>query len=129
MTLSFKQHVGIALVLAACLLFASLLSAWSGPTATAPAGNVPAPINIGTTDQVKDAGLSVNALAVFGSGYVEDDLGVGYASPALTLDVAGTIRLGNGGEVCQAITEGALRYNSSTKKVEYCNGTSWSPTS
>ena len=43
------------------------LSAWTGPTATAPNGNVPAPINVGSSDQVKNAGLGVNYLAVFGN--------------------------------------------------------------
>ena len=41
--------------------------AWTGPTATAPNGNVPAPINVGSSDQVKNAGLGVNYLAVFGN--------------------------------------------------------------
>ena len=31
-----------------------------------PNGNVSAPINVGTTDQIKNAGLGVNSLAVFG---------------------------------------------------------------
>jgi len=51
------------------LLFgaASIIFAWTGPTQTAPNGNVSAPVNVGTTDQVKSAGLSVNSLAVFGN--------------------------------------------------------------
>ena len=43
-------------------------AAWSGPTATAPDGNTPTPINIGTTSQIKNGGLGLNALSVFGSG-------------------------------------------------------------
>lgn len=107
------------------LLIAGALQAWSGPTATAPSGNVAAPINVGTTDQVKDAGISINALAVFGSGYIEDELGIGRESPVVALDLNGTLRFGNGGETCQAITEGAVRYNSTTKNLELCDGTSW----
>lgn len=42
--------------------------AFIGPTASAPGGNVPAPINIGIYDQVKDAGLSVNAFLGGGDG-------------------------------------------------------------
>lgn len=60
----------LILFLCACALFAStvtLLIAWSGPTQPPPNGNVAAPINTGTTDQVKNAGLSVNTLAVFGN--------------------------------------------------------------
>lgn len=61
----------LALVIAA----PALALAWSGPPNQGacgdppcpPGGNVPAPLNVGSTDQVKNAGLSVNALAVFGS--------------------------------------------------------------
>ncbi|MBI4088458.1 hypothetical protein HY418_03735 [Candidatus Kaiserbacteria bacterium] len=45
----------------------SLVLAWTGPTSAPPNGNVSAPINVGTTDQVKDAGLALNRLAVFGN--------------------------------------------------------------
>jgi hypothetical protein len=50
---------------AAFFSFAAL--AWSGPTAAPPGGNVAPPINVGTTDQVKDGGVAVNVLAVFGN--------------------------------------------------------------
>ena len=43
-------------------------AAWSGPTATAPDGNTPAPINIGVLSQIKNGGLGLNALSVFGNG-------------------------------------------------------------
>jgi len=46
---------------------ASLVLAWTGPTSAPPNGNVSAPINVGTTDQIKNAGLGINALAVFGN--------------------------------------------------------------
>jgi len=74
---------------------ASLVSfaafAWTGPASSAPSGNVAAPLNVGASDQVKNAGLSVNALAVFGSGYVQSKLGVGTAVPVSALDVSGDI--------------------------------------
>jgi hypothetical protein len=41
--------------------------AWSEPTAAPPNGNVAAPINVGSTDQVKNGGLGLNSLAVFGT--------------------------------------------------------------
>jgi hypothetical protein len=126
-TLSFKQIFSLAFLLAAALLVAATLSAWTGPTATAPGGNVAAPVNVGTTDQVKDAGLSVNALTVFGSSYIQNKLGIEQTNPVVALDVNGSLKLGNGGELCQAVSEGAQRYNSSTKIMEYCNGTEWCP--
>lgn len=45
---------------------AFVVFAWTGPSSSPPNGNVDAPINVGGTDQVKDAGLALNALAVFG---------------------------------------------------------------
>ena len=49
-------------------IFASFLAlAWTGPTQAPPSGNVAAPINVGTTDQIKNSGLGVNTLAVFGN--------------------------------------------------------------
>ncbi len=60
--------VGSGFVLGAILFIgASLVVAWTGPSSAPPSGNVSAPVNIGSTDQVKNAGLSVNALAVFGN--------------------------------------------------------------
>jgi hypothetical protein len=47
--------------------FAGSALAWSGPTANPPGNNVATPLNVGTSNQVKNAGLSVNALAVFGN--------------------------------------------------------------
>ncbi len=109
------------------LLAASALSAWTGPAASAPSGNVAAPINVGTTDQVKNAGLSINALTVFGSAYIQNKVGIATSTPAVALDVNGTVKIGNAGEVCQSVTAGAIRYNSSSAKMEYCNGTVWGP--
>ena len=40
--------------------------AWTGPTSAPPSNNVAPPINVGTIDQVKDGGLALNSLAVFG---------------------------------------------------------------
>jgi hypothetical protein len=49
-------------------VFASAIAlAWTGPTSGAPNGNVSPPINVGATDQVKNAGLALNSLAVFGN--------------------------------------------------------------
>ncbi len=54
-----------------CLVFVGLgvgfAHAWTGPTQAPPNGNVSAPVNVGTTNQVKNASLSVNGLAVFGN--------------------------------------------------------------
>jgi hypothetical protein len=126
-SLTFRQLFVLLFISFAIFLAASVLQAWTGPTASPPSGNVAAPINVGTTDQVKNAGLSLNALAVFGSSYIQGKLGIGTASPVVSLETPGTLKIGSGGEPCQSVTEGSLRYNSSSKVVEYCNGTVWGP--
>jgi Chaperone of endosialidase len=59
-----------ALALAPLVIFA-----WTGPTASPPNGNVAAPVNVGTPDQVKDGGLGVNALTVFGNSLLGGSTG------------------------------------------------------
>ena len=65
--LTFSQLFSIFLILFALTLIATAVSAWTPPPENPPSGNVPAPINVGTIDQVKSAGLGLNALAVFGN--------------------------------------------------------------
>ena len=127
MQLSLRQLFATLFILFVGLLGTSLLQAWTGPTGTAPGSNVAAPINAGAIDQVKNAGLSINALTVFGSAYIQNKLGIGNPSPAVSLDVNGTIKIGNAGELCQAVSAGAVRYNSTSNTMEYCNGTVWGP--
>ena len=45
----------------------SYVSAWTAPTLTPPNGNVAAPINVGSTAQIKTGGLTVSNLAVGGT--------------------------------------------------------------
>lgn len=62
-----KRHFVALLALILVFLGISLVQAWSGPTAAPPNNNVSAPLNVSGIDQVKDAGLSLNSLAVFGN--------------------------------------------------------------
>ena len=80
-------------VLAGSLFSSIAVFAWTGPTAAPPGNNIPTPINVGTTDQVKNAGLSLNSLVVFGNSIFTGNVGVGSSNvPGKTLDVSGTIR-------------------------------------
>jgi len=53
------------------IFFTMFVGAWTGPSQTAPAGNVSAPINVGSTDQVKNGNIGVNGLAVFGNSLLQ----------------------------------------------------------
>jgi len=87
-TFSLAITLVIGLILSAA---ASIVLAWTGPTQTAPNANVAAPVNVGTTLQIKNGALGVNTLAVYGDTYVELALGVGVEAPAYPLDVVGDI--------------------------------------
>lgn len=83
---SFRQLFTLFSLLVVGTLVASALSAWTGPTATPPDGNVSAPVNIGATDQVKNGGLGVNSLAVYGTAYVDDAIGINRTNPVNAVD-------------------------------------------
>lgn len=54
-------------IIAGSTLSTFVAIAWSGPTSTPPDGNVDAPINVGTVDQIKNGNLGANGLAVYGN--------------------------------------------------------------
>ena len=41
------------------------------------------------------------------------------------MDVSGDIKIGNSSVVCNATTEGSIRYNTVFKQFEGCDGTNW----
>jgi len=51
--------------------------------------------------------------------------GVGVATPQATLHINGETMIGNTGLTCAGTTEGSIRYNSTDKNIEVCDGTSW----
>ncbi|HIP33837.1 MAG TPA: hypothetical protein EYG89_03725 [Bacteroidia bacterium] len=78
----------------------SMAEPWVGPTATAPAENVSAPINTSGNFQEKTGILNVGALLSNGP------VGVGGTSASCDIDF-----------------EGVLRYNYTTKNLEICKST------
>jgi hypothetical protein len=61
-----------------------------------------------------------NALYVDASGNV----GIGTTAPASNLQVNGEMRIGDCTS-CSSTNAGTLRYNSTNKVIEFCNGTAW----
>jgi hypothetical protein len=51
--------------------------------------------------------------------------GIGTIYPAVALDVNGGVRVGAESSYCDQYTEGTIRYNSTSKNMEFCNGTTW----
>ena len=93
----------LTIILTAALSVNYLFAAWTGPTQAPPGGNTPTPIHTGSTPQVKDGGLSVTALSVYGSQYVQ-----------------GTIQVGNSGADPQA---GEIRWTG--VDLEVYDGSAW----
>ncbi len=57
--------------------------------------------------------------------YGGGNVGVGTTNPSAKLDVAGEVKFGNTSSTCNATNEGQQRYNSASKNMEFCNGTTW----
>ncbi|OGG45442.1 hypothetical protein A2673_00370 [Candidatus Kaiserbacteria bacterium RIFCSPHIGHO2_01_FULL_50_13] len=125
---SLRQLFLFLFALLVVLFAASLISAWTGPTQSPPDGNVPAPINVGSVDQVKNAGLSLDALAVFGSQYISGKLGIGVENSTVSLDVAGSIRMRGGGSplggkvLVSTDSSGTLEWATISYQVEQTSG-------
>ena len=96
--MNMQKTVTKFLILTIVFIFALgvnyLFAAWTGPTQTPPAGNTSTPVHVGTTDQVKNGGLSVDALSVFGGGYFQGNLDIdgGIEIGDTVNETAGTIR-------------------------------------
>ncbi len=113
------------------------------PATQLTSGSLPAGITLpatqltGIVDNGIVGGLSANAIVFAdstGNKITNDttkislsgsNVGVGIASPAAKLDVTGEVKIGNTSLACSSTTAGALRYNSSSKIIEFCDGVSW----
>ena len=105
-TFSKKIFLGAALVLlGGAAIFTAIQFGTASPGAPSP-GHTPSQIG-GDTDAER---------TFAGSGE--------YTFPS-DLDVSGDIKIGNSGDGCTATNEGAIRYNSDIKLMEFCNENNW----
>src|SRR3989338_2311465 len=96
-----KFIINNAGVIFGALAIASVIAcaaAGQEPTASAPGANTEAPLNVGSSNQVKVGGLGIGPLSVFGSAYIQGNLGVGISLPSQKLDVSGKVRIKDGTE-------------------------------
>tara|TARA_R110000868_G_scaffold262401_1_gene520939 strand:+ start:107271 stop:113315 length:6045 start_codon:yes stop_codon:yes gene_type:complete len=49
-------------------------------------------------------------------------------APSAALEVSGSIMLSNGGETCDGLHEGAIRYSTGSSALEFCDGSTWKTT-
>ncbi|HVE14647.1 MAG TPA: hypothetical protein VNI01_14725 [Elusimicrobiota bacterium] len=111
--IEFSRREGV-LGLAGLLLIGGAVAAMSDTmTLTtyfpSPAGIYQKLISVGDTFLARDGGK----------------VGVGTTAPKAVLEVNGDLRVGGTTASCAAQNEGDMRYNLTTKKMEFCNATAW----
>lgn len=79
-------------------------------------------VTSGTNVSITSSRWSASGTSI---SYSSGSVGIGTQNPQATLDVSGSIRVGVTAASCSSANEGAQRYNSTLKEMEFCNGTSW----
>src|SRR3989344_134802 len=99
------------------LLVGYAVFAFDPPTQAPPGGNVPAPINTGTSNQTKTGGL----LSVFDL-WVNSGLGVTGGAT-----FGGTVQIGSfaSSPLCDSSKKGTFYFNTAINKPYVCNGSNW----
>lgn len=75
--------------------------------------------------EFKSEGTVNNGDTVLGVYTFDGNVGIGEDAPQAKLAVAGAIKLGNTSALCDASSEGQQRYNSTLKRMEFCDGNLW----
>ncbi len=124
--LSFVAGISIGIVCSSAIALA-----WTGPTGTAPANNVDAPINTGASAQLKSGNLGVNGLAVFGDTLLQSgaylNWGATTGSPGYGIhDNAGVLEFKNAGGIWasfNATIQAFFSGGNSVAQVKFADGT------
>jgi len=89
----------IIMAIASIFWVNGLILAWTAPTAVPPAGNVAAPLNVGSTGQSKAGGLILNTGgAATGLIVNSGNVGIGTAAPEQKLHIQGNVQIGQIGQ-------------------------------
>eukprot|EP00053_Salpingoeca_punica_P023381 m.9845 g.9845 ORF g.9845 m.9845 type:complete len:609 (+) comp5082_c1_seq1:215-2041(+) len=63
-----------------------------------------------------------------GNTYVATgNVGIGVSSPNAKLDVNGALKLADSATACTSTSEGSLKYDLTSKSIQFCNSTVWAP--
>ncbi len=110
------------------LLVGNYVFGWTGPSKNPPQDNVS--IEAGVTPAGDSGQIQFNESNNLGADsslfwdIANKRLGIGTSSPKTKLDVSGAIKVGSE-TTCNSSTEGAIRYNTTSKQIEVCNGEGW----
>ncbi len=92
-----KSFALIIAVLALSLGAVYLALGFTEPSVAPPAGNVPAPLNVGSSGQSKSGGLILNTGgAAYGLIVDKGNVGIGTPNPGAKLEVAGQVKITGG---------------------------------
>ncbi len=75
--------------------------------------------------EFKSESIVDNGDTITGTYTFDGNVGIGDTSPNTRLAVAGAIKMGNTTATCDVTSEGQQRYNSTLKRMEFCDGLHW----
>ncbi len=78
------------------------------------------PASFGHSSKELDLSGGVDGNAVFNG-----NVGIGVSNPTAKLDVAGELKVGNTGVACDTSRKSFLRFDSTSGKMQLCDGSSW----
>ena len=91
------KHIKTFISIVIMVGIVTFASAWTSPTQTPPNGNVAAPLNSGSTGQVKTGGLTVGSGSVtYGLLVPNGNVGIGTTTPTSKLSVEGSVNVTGG---------------------------------